>query len=127
MSYTTELSEVLREHSNGNTYKLLQLKITSVAGKFQHRSSSTKVAVGDGANVVSAISNGLSGNQKYLYAYFTTDAFVGFSSNSYVLSALEIDTSSTEIPVDPTNVIPLHPFINTPTYTDLDNLTLSNL
>lgn len=128
MSYTLELSEILRELSNGNTYKLLQLKITFVAGKFQHRSLPTKVAVGDGTNLVAAIGNGLSGNQKHLYAYFTTDAFIGFSSNSYVLVGIHNDINSTQIPgFDPSDVILLPSLTGMPTFTDLDNLTLSSL
>lgn len=128
MPYSAELIEVLKKFSNGNTYKVLQLKITIDNGKFVFMSSGTDVTVTDGTNSVSALGNGLSGNQKHLEAYFTTDAFAGFSSNSTIKFGQSNSNISDEITgFNPSDINLLPSFINTPTYTDLDNLTLSNL
>jgi hypothetical protein len=128
MPYSVELAEVLIEYPNGNTYKVLQLRITSDSGKFQHLSSPTYVSVTDGTNQVSSIGSGISGDQKHLKAYFTTDAFVGFSSSSTVLLGVEDSVPSSQIPAfDPHDPILLVPYPGMPSYTDLDSITLSSL
>lgn len=128
MPYSVKLSEVLIEYPNGNTYKVLQLRITSDSVKFQHLSSPTYVSVTDGTNQVSSVGSGISGNQKHLNAYFTTDAFIGFSSSLTVLLGVEDSVTSSQIPTfDLGDLILLVPYTGMPSYADLDSITLSNL
>lgn len=127
MSFTAELKEVLRDHSNGNKYKVLRLKITIDPGKFAILSPKTYVTVGDGTNEVSDINNGISGDQKNIEAIFTTDAFGGFSASSTIKFGYDGERFNEITGFNPSAVVALSPYLASLTYIDLDSATYASL
>ena len=81
MSFSYEIKEALNEY-DATLYKMIQFKIVNTNGRFEHRALPIIAVVSDGVNEVGSFINIISGNQKELRAYFTVDAFTGFSSSS---------------------------------------------
>lgn len=78
MSYTYQTTETLKDYA-GILYKMNEIRITSLDGQFEHRALPIRVIVTNDISTVESFICIISGNQKELLAYFTTDAFSIFS------------------------------------------------
>jgi hypothetical protein len=126
MSYTYEIKETLTEFS-GALYRVIELKLVNVEGKFTHFSLPIEVKVSDGTLEVQSFKTTISGNQKELIACFTVDAFTGFSSSSSIAYGYGGEFEEVVTGVDVTSVpsLPLY-YASTP-YTDATNAWLATL
>lgn len=73
----TEVLQVFR----GTEYRMIDLQITFVDGKFEHRAMPFMVAVSVDSQRVESFFTLVSPNGKVMHGYFTTDAFTVFTGN----------------------------------------------
>lgn len=124
-TYTLVAAEVLQVF-RGIEYRMIDLQITSVDGKFQHRAMPFRVTVRDGNTSVEAFHTRLSPDEKALHGYFTTNAFAAFPGN------VDVSFGYEEQPIDgiadvSIAVVSLPPFLAALGRPAADNNWLANL
>jgi hypothetical protein len=109
---------------NGTQIRVLNIHIEIDSGKIPIRAEPLILVVTDGGAIAQSWSCQVSGNQKEADAWFTTDAFNGFSTNAQLaigfadeLMQLIEDVDITAFPPPPT----------TPGVTDATNAWLQNV
>jgi hypothetical protein len=126
MSYTYSLKENLYE-LNEVFYKSLEIKLILSDGKIEQRAAPLQMMVSDGINQVSAFATIITGNQQEFLAYFTVDAFGGFSTNStiaLVSAGVNVDEITN---VNVTSFETLNPLLTYIPHSIADNTWLSAL
>lgn len=126
MSYSIEFKEVLQEY-DGALYKMILLKIKSDDQKFEHMAEPNIIVADDGTLQAYSFMNDISGNQRELIGYFTTDAFVGFGSSVTLRFIHNFEVYGEITGFDVGTLEPLPSFYSSYTYTDADNNWLANL
>lgn len=111
MSYTIQVSEVLEPYANV-LYKMIKLRVTSTANPFLNRAMPEVLKVTDGSNSVNAFIVAILGNQLQVDAFFTVDAFNGYSSNVTVEFGYGNDYFITIPSVNINNRPPSPPYID---------------
>lgn len=79
-TFSLDAAEVLQVF-RGTEYRMIDLRITFVDGKFEHRAMPFTVAVSGGNERVESFFTLLSPDGKVMHGYFTTDAFTVFTGN----------------------------------------------
>jgi hypothetical protein len=79
-TFILDAAEVLQTF-RGTEYRMIDLRITCVNGRFEHRSLPFKVAVSNESQRVEAFFVLLSPDGKAMHGYFTTDAFTVFTGS----------------------------------------------
>lgn len=126
MSYTYQATEIINDFEQ-NLYKMIEIRVLSSNDKFQHRAIPIWLSVEDNNNVANGFSFALSGNQKELIAYFTVDAFTGFSHNSSILFGYGTEVISGFGNFSPQNIPPLPDFLASIPHSIADNAWLQTL
>jgi hypothetical protein len=126
MSYTYQIVETLRDYDD-ILYKMNEIRITLSDGKFEHKALPISVIVTNEINTVQSFICIISGNQKELLSYFTTDAFTIFSGLvkiKFGYGGIFIDVIEN---VNIQNIIPLPSILNGIPHQIADNAWLQTI
>ena len=108
-------------------YKVITIEIELENTKFLIREQPVFVKVSQGSTVIKPIMTSLSGNQKSLIGYFTTDAFDLLTANADILFGYDSDYDIIPSVDIQGSKLPLFPLLNNASFLIADNLWLSSL